>query len=352
MKIAVWLRRLRLPLMLLVFVALAWLLAKDFSGADFQKLLAQADLALLILAGLPSLIALLFKGIRLCWLGEGLGFKLSLWEGIKYQVIAISLAMLTPGRAGEFSKVLLLARHDSRQMGAGTLAVLLERIQDLVVLGLLSLMFCVLHLHNGTLSLALGLMIVLLLGLGAVLLRLASRDASRLHHLIPLRLRGLMGDIPNLQIHRLVLQTLLTGLIWCLEGVAQWLILQSAGFQAPFLPVLGISALMSIASVLSLLPVGLGTVELSALVLYGGSLNVPQAGVLYLVAASRVLSLTPLFGLFGLIALTDKSLLRKVRSSAKSQVDEADLNKPSALDEGQTSRGAESASGPVQAQER
>lgn len=314
MSIGVWLRRLRLPLMLLVLAALAWLLAKDFRGADFQRVLARADLGILFLAMLPGLTALLLKGVRLCWLAGGLGFKLSLWQGIKYQVIAISLAMLTPGRAGEFSKVLLLARRDSSRMGAGALTVLLERIQDLIVLGLLALMFCLLHLHSNSLSLALLAMVVVLIGLGAGLLRLASRDASRLHHLIPERLRGLMGEIPSLQKRRLLMQTLLTGLIWCIEGLGQWLILCSAGFDVPLLPVLGISALVAIASVLSLLPVGLGTVELSSMVLYGGSLQIPQAGVLYMVAASRVLGLTPLFGLFGLIALFDRELLSEVRA--------------------------------------
>lgn len=303
------LRRLQVPVMLLTLAGLAWLLAKDFRGTDFVRLLHQADWGLLGLAVLPGLAGLLLKGVRLCWIGESFGFRFGLLAGLKYQVIAISLATLTPGRAGEFSKVFLLARRQKDQLATATLAVLLERVFDLMALGLLALSFCLISLHNTGLSLALVAMMILLLSLGFGLLWVASRDLSRLERLLPARLHFLIGEMPGVRLGGLLLPALLTLLIWCLDGLVQWLILLAAGFHVPLLPVLGINSLVAIASVLSLLPVGLGTVELSSLVLYGSSLHIPQAGVLFLVAAARVLGLTPLFGLFALIAGFDRDLL-------------------------------------------
>ena len=311
-----WVLRLRLPLMLLTLLGLAWLLARDFSGAEFQHVLDRTSGFGLSLALLPGLAALLLKGVRLCFLGQSLGFRLSLWQGIKYQVIAISLASLTPGRAGEFSKVFLLARHERGQMAPALLTVLIERVSDLAMLGLLALSFCLFHLHNPALSLGLSVMTLLLLGLAAVLIRLAGRDISRIERLLPARFHSLLGQMPALSGPRLLGLTLLTLLIWCLEGLSQWVILLAAGFAAPLLPVLGINALVAISAVLSLLPVGLGTMELSALVLYG-SLQIPQAGVLFLVAAARVVNLSPLFTLFALIALTDRPLLTELKQVRK-----------------------------------
>lgn len=313
------LKWIQLPVMLLTVVALAWLLARDFRGDEFQQVLSQASVPLLLAAMLPSLIALLIKGARLCYLGKSLGFELDLWQGIKYQTIAISLASLTPGRAGEFSKVLLLARQERNKLGLATMAVVFERLFDMMALGLFALGFCLICLHNGALSLALMGMLALLMGMAALLIRLGSRDIARLQKFVPARLHFLLGQMPSVAWQRLVVQALLTIVIWGFEGLGQWAILYAAGINTPLLLVLGINALVAISAILSILPVGLGTVELSALVLYGSALHVPQAGVLFLVAASRVLSLTPLFILFSGIVLTDRGLMKELKDARKPQ---------------------------------
>lgn len=311
---AIWLRRVQLPIMLLTLIALAWLLARDFKGAEFQQVLNRISLAGLGIAMLPGLMALLLKGVRLRYVGESLGLELNLWQGIKYQVIAISLASVTPGRAGEFSKIFLLARNQRDKLALGTLAVIVERVFDLLALGLLALSFCLFQLHNQTLSLALVGMVLVLAGLTFGLLWLGGRDIARLQKLIPARVQSLLSQMPAIALHRLGIQALLTLVIWFCEALGQWLILQSAGVRVPLWPVLGINALVAISAILSLLPVGLGTMELSALVLYG-SLHVSQAEVLFLIAAARVLWLAPLFALFAGIFLTDRSLFAELNTA-------------------------------------
>lgn len=316
-SLAGWFRLLQWPVLLLTVAGLAWLLARDFSGEAFQHVLSSAQPQWLLLSMGSSLLALLVKGIRLSYLGRGLDFRLSLWQGLKYQVIAISLASLTPGRAGEFSKVFLLARHQRGRLGLATLGVILERLLDMLALGTLALIFCLTALHQRMLSLALLLLTMGLLAVTLVLIRLGSRNLALFERLVPERFRLILGEMPQLAWSRLLVQSLLTLVIWLFEGLAQWLILRAAGLSVPILPVLGINALVAISAILSLLPVGLGTVELSALVLYGNVLKVSQAGVLFLVAASRVLNLAPLFALFAGIVFSDRELMQELRAARK-----------------------------------
>lgn len=306
-------------LMLSVLLSLSFLLWRDFSAQSFQQAwqtLAWSQLGWALGAFLTGLV---LKGVRLHFMAQGFRLTPSHLDCFSYQVISIALANLTPGRAGEFYKAFLLADFQPPKLALGTLITLSERLMDLIILLVLGCVLGYFLLRGQNLSSSRLLLFSLLLTLLALaVFGLLFKTALHLgKNFVPLLPAKAQTFLQAWHIHKqaliqiLPLLSLWSLLIWGLEGLFQWSIFRALGLHLPLLNVIGISALVTLASILSLLPIGLGTVDLSSLVLYGQILNVTKEQVLLQVILARVLALGGLYLMLLLVLLHSPELVKR-----------------------------------------
>lgn len=287
-------------LLLGVLVGLFYLLKKDFEAETLRQLMAQAQWHWLGAALATVLLGLVFKAWRLQVLGKDFGLSHGVNACFRIQVISISLGMVTPGRAGELSKIFLLSQGQKTDRKTTLWIMLIERLGDMAVLGTLALSYLVYAFPETRLALA-GIA-----GLGTMLslaLYLTWRHTPLKHH--PW-LKALQALTPT----SLMAMTGLTLAAWCLDGLFQWCILASIHQHLPLLLGIGLNAVVAIAGIFSLLPIGLGTVDLSALMLYQHSAGLEATVIVFLLGAGRVLGLGLLGVLWGGLALRNPQLLR------------------------------------------
>lgn len=283
-----------------VLAGLFYLLKKDFEAETLRQLMAQAQYLWLGAALLTVLMGLVLKAWRLQVLGRDFGLTHGVSACFRIQVISISLGMVTPGRAGELSKIFLLSQGQKTDRKTALWIMLIERLGDMAVLGTLALMYLVSAFPETRLALAgTG-------GLGAVAaltLYLTWRHTALKQH--PW-LRALQALTPR----SLTAMAGLTLAAWCLDGLFQWCILASIHQHIPLLLGVGLNAVVAIAGIFSLLPIGLGTVDLSALMLYQHSAGLEATVIVFLLGAGRVLGLGLLGVLWGGLALSNPQLLK------------------------------------------
>ncbi len=321
------LKWIQLFLFALTLGGMLFLLGRDFNSQALQVLWQQSSTAVLVLAAGVSAMGLILKSERLRQLTVLFGLPHSYAYCFKTQVLTISFAVLTPGRAGEFSKAFLLTRKYPGQWAAATITMVIERLMDLLALGIASAIFAALVLKDSELPiLSLSLILLACLLCFCVGLMLLFRFSKRLQNMIPPLL------IERLQLWRTApLQTflhfspslLLTLMAWVADGLFQWLILKAVGLNGPLLLIIGINAIVAIASVLSLLPIGLGTVDLSAHFLYTTVIALSKEEVVFLVAAGRVLGLGTLLLLAILTIVGDPRLFQNIKTYFRDQTPEA-----------------------------
>lgn len=308
----------QLALLALTLAGMLFLLGRDFNSQALQALWQQSSTGILLLAALLSASGLLLKAERLRQLTALFGLPHSFGYCFKTQVLAISFAMLTPGRAGEFSKAFLLTRKYPGQWAAATITMVIERLMDLLALGIASAVFAALVLKDSELPiLSLSLLLLLCLLGFCIGLMLLFRFSKRLQNLIPplLLVRWQQWRAAPLETClRFAPSLCLTLIAWVADGAFQWLILKAVGLSGPLLLIIGINAIVAIASVLSLLPIGLGTVDLSAHFLYTTVIALSKEEVVFLVAAGRVLGLGTLLLLALLTIIGDPRLFQNLRS--------------------------------------
>lgn len=298
-----------------VLVGLFYLLKKDFQAETLQELLQQAQWTWLAAAVACAFAGLACKAWRLQVLARDFGLNHPLWACFRIQVLSISLGMLTPGRAGELSKVFLLAQKQKQGKSNALWVMIIERLGDMGVLGLLALGYLLYAFPEHRLRL------LWLAGLTA----LAGLVLCFFWQKSPLRQHPWLSALQHLRWKSLWPLGLLSFGAWCLDGLFQLCILASIQLSLPLFLGIGINAVVAIAGIFSLLPIGLGTVDLSALVLYQHSANLDTTAIVFLLGAGRVLGLGLLGVLFGGIALTHPQLLTGMSAGAvkPAQMDDA-----------------------------
>ena len=229
-------------------------------------------------------------------------------QSIYIQVISISLGIITPGRSGELSKMFLLSADAPERRGSAFWVMAVERLLDLVLLaGFGALFLFSLPWVLGTLLLSAMLLGLTGLGIRRYAHRSFTQGIQKIQRFLPLQW---------LQPLTLVRVTALSAIAWVLDGLFQWCILAAIGvFLSPLMTV-GINAVVAIAGIFSILPIGLGTVDLSALVLYQHSAGLASEKVIFLLGAGRVLGLGLLFGLLGLVFLHRPQMLAFQKASS------------------------------------
>jgi uncharacterized membrane protein YbhN (UPF0104 family) len=298
-----FLRQLFKGLQALVFVgalvAIVYLLKKDFEAESLRLMLAKAQLSWLATAVLVAFLGIILKAIRLKDLAANFQIYPTLIQSFNIQVISISLGIITPGRSGELSKMFLLSAKVPEQRGTAFWVMLVERLLDLLILTGFACFF-LFPMPWMLTAIVVGLLVMALAGRflrSSVPYGVNSRFFKRFSPLL------------SLKPLTLIRVSVITALAWVLDGVFQWCILASIGaFLSPLVGV-GINAVVAIAGIFSLLPIGLGTVDLSALVLYQHSAGLSSEEIIFLLGTGRVLGLGLLLVLFTLVVLLQPQIL-------------------------------------------
>ncbi len=122
--------------LLLIVVGVA-LFVFILSKVDLPKILAQLkETNLLFCLGTLAtfLIMIFLKGIRWSYLLRMQGYRYSVWNCFLIYMGSLYWGNITPGRAGDFMKVLYLKEDLNLSMGTGMTSVLVDRVFDLYLL--------------------------------------------------------------------------------------------------------------------------------------------------------------------------------------------------------------------------
>jgi glycosyltransferase 2 family protein len=115
-------------------VLLAWILTRiDLSqlGQSFRDFGIGP-----FLAGSALLVGVyLCKSLRWMLICRTLGARLRFFDALCYYIVAVFFSVITPGRVGDFAKVIFLKRAGLLSGRASLLATLADRVWDLLVLG-------------------------------------------------------------------------------------------------------------------------------------------------------------------------------------------------------------------------
>lgn len=262
----------------------AWIVWSAGPEQLVKNLLSVNPVYLLLAVSLVPFNVLL-KGAKWKLVLGKLGQKVSLACACRNWLIGLFVATLTPGRLGDFVKA-LYARDAGLPLGAGTAAVFVERLIDLVALFSLAAMGVVTAaalLGSETTSIVLLVSFIVggLVSLWAVTQRNVVAKVAKpfFNHIIPQRykdtLRVGFGDMYNsissVTKKPLFLLSLLflTYLSWVMSSLTTWLIALSLGIE---IPLVYIVTFVPIATILELIPItvaGFGTREATFVFLFG-----------------------------------------------------------------------------------
>jgi len=260
-------------------------IARNFQWREAFTLLSGANLAWFFVGGGGGIIGFwLMRTLRWRLLLRGMQPHVPFADLYLCSAVALSLSVFTPFQSGELLKVELLKKygHVGRLPGYSTL--LLERIADLyavIAIGIVAL-----TMRLGSLSQAdVAWLALLLLGMPVAAYLLLHR----------LRLPGRVGQVVD-QIQSsvsspTVLCTLLilTFLSWAMSALAWQASFLSLSIALGITDIMGLLSIITLATVVSFIPGGLGVAEAGVTELlmgYGISAPLSQAGALILRALS------------------------------------------------------------------
>jgi uncharacterized protein (TIRG00374 family) len=259
-------------------------------GVDFQELrgaFGRASGGSVLLAAALMLPPVLLRALRWRLLlgpiaaGAGLGRLLAVYAH------AIFVGSVTPGRLGEFVKVLHVTRLGATR-GEALASVLIDRLYDVVLLaGVGGVGLWALALSDDVTLLALGVAAGLaVLGLWAAwqityaegMAGLRSVFVQRLPKGLRMRVTGVAGEFRSalgaLSPGAIWGAALLTVPAWGLTYLANYLVATSLGLDVGYLDMAAISAICSLVALLPISVMGAGTrdaVLIVVLTRYGGS---------------------------------------------------------------------------------
>ncbi len=290
----------------------AWLILLLLTVAAFAGLLVYGDLHEVsgLLVDSPALFAAFAAALGLAminyalrylrWLMylRALGIRVP-WT-VSVSVFAAGLALsITPGKAGELLKSVWLSRRAGVPVSTSAPAVVMERLTDVVSVGLLGLMGVALLPTTVALVVAGILAAVMIVGVLA-----ASRLGSIALRLPVLRrwqepLENSHEGLGRLMTPPMLASAVILGaLAWAAEGLALWIIVAGMGEQISALIAIPISAAAALVGAITALPGGLVGFEGSMVALLRQSgLEAPQAALATLLTRLATLWFAVMIGL-------------------------------------------------------
>ncbi len=221
---------------------------------------------------------------------------ITLIEATKIQTISIIFAMITPGRAGEFTKIFLLAKEKKELIASTTLVCIFERLVDVLILSFMSLALSLFALRDNKIiylvilaTTAFTVSLIALFNIEIFLKKISRFLPSKVNSFLDNFVENkskLLKKLPDISIY--------TTIIWCIDALFQCLILMSIGTIANFPIVVGINAIVALMSILTILPMGLGTMDISALFLYNKLIHISKEQIVFLLASARLFGISTL----------------------------------------------------------
>ena len=289
-----------------------WLILLLLTVAAFAGLLVYGDLREVsgLLVDSPTLyfgfaaalgLAMINYALRyLRWLMylRALGIRVPLTVSLSVFTAGLALS-ITPGKAGELLKSVWLSRSAGVPVSASAPAVVMERLTDVVSVGLLGLVGVALLPTTMALVVA-GILVAVMIA--SVLA--ASRFGTLALRLPVLRrwrepLENSQEGLRKLMTPPMVAAAVILGaLAWAAEGLALWIIVAGMGEQISALIAIPISAAAALVGAITALPGGLVGFEGSMVALLRQSgLGAPEAALATLVTRLATLWFAVLIGL-------------------------------------------------------
>ncbi len=254
---------------IIINVAIVAFLIYFLSGLDYAQigdLFVQSNKLWLTLGFIFFMFSIYFKIIRFGAVLKYYGYRLSFKDVTFIQMVGIAIAMMTPGRLGEASKIYLLWQKKVPGL-TGTTLTIFERVFDFLFLSLASIFFVIQFMEGSNLIWAFLALLVVMLVLLFVL-----RNLHWLRRFIPKRFEKLYEKIANLKFsgnrRHIISIIIYSALTWFAQSLLSWSVLHSLGFSVSPLAVLGVEAIGTLAAIVSFLPLGIGAQDLSMLFLY------------------------------------------------------------------------------------
>lgn len=216
----------------------------------------------LVLGVLTFISGALLKIAKFALISRYYSYPLSFKQASLIEMVGISFATLTSGRVGEGSKALLMNRPLEVPISSSFSIVILERLFDVVVLsaGAFLLSF---YMRGDMALLAFALFLFLIICLFIFL-----RFADIFKTLVPENCKRYFAVKIKDDKFQLSLIHMPTLFVWMLKAASQWFMRLSFNVYLPFYIVFGIVCIGAIAVIFSVMPAGIGTLDLSYLLLY------------------------------------------------------------------------------------
>lgn len=279
----------KIAIFILALVLIVNILKKDFNSNEFKELIVKANYWYLLQVCFLMVIGIVLKGHRLKIIADQFDIKVPILEAIKIQLISITFASITPGRAGEFTKIFLLAKENKKDIPLGTAICVFERLIDVIVLILSGIILCMVTLNDPKIT---YLLLAGAIGVISSLFLMFKLDIilNKFEKYIPEKIKE---HIEEFEKHKIKLQKktffvfIYSLFIWYIDAMFQSSILKSVDSFNPIFTIFGINGIVAIMSILTILPMGLGTVDVSALYLYDKILQIPKEKVVFLLISYR-----------------------------------------------------------------
>jgi glycosyltransferase 2 family protein len=226
----------------------------------------------LTLGVLSLVLVILLKIARFCLISRYCSYSLTFKQASLVEIVGISLAMLTPGRVGEGSKAIIMNRQFGIPLASSFSVIVLERLMDIALLAIGAFFFTFYILKDGRIVFLIGLFAVFLVTSLVVFLRYSDV----IMNVIPNRYRGHFKDI-KIKNDKSLLSVILisTVFVWIFEAGAPWFVALSLGISLPFYIIFGIVSVSTMTLIFSVLPAGIGTLDLSFIFLLS-LVNIPM----------------------------------------------------------------------------
>jgi hypothetical protein len=264
----------------------AYFLAKTDLEATWGHI-RQADLGLLALSFLLVVAMIYVKGVRWSYLLKMQGVSYPVWDSFLIYLGSLFWGTFTPGRAGDFMKVLYLKRDRNLGIGMGMSSVLVDRVFDLYILLILGCVGLLLNPLSDNPHLVRGvwLFFALLLAVsflafhkktGEWLMKTVFQKAlgDRLHGHADQAFRDFHKGMASFYRWTLLWPVVLTVLSYVVFFIGCWLMAHALGIEISAFYLAFCIAVVNIVSLLSF--AGVGTRE-GALLLLFGLHQIPQS---------------------------------------------------------------------------
>ena len=288
-----------LPLILLVLI---FRVALNVDFAELAASVGRANKLLLLAAFVVFYAGFPLRGLRWALLLRGTGFRIRTRDATEILFLSWLVNCLVPAKLGDVYRAYLLKINSTVSLSRTFGTVFIERILDLFAIALLGLAAGFWSFRTGfppeiQFVAALGVAVVVVLG--ALLLTLRNfgrRILMRLpfpHRFLELYDKFEEGVFGAVGVRSLPGLAILTALVWTIEGMRLWLVVQALGLPGVSLGLSGaffVALIGSLLTAVPLSPAGLGIVELGVVGVLVAAYGLPLTEATTIALVDRVIS--------------------------------------------------------------